>query len=517
MRAMKKATKRMIALFLTAIMTLAMAATSFATMTEPMPAAATTGKLTVTVNANNSLKGQTINLYKLFNIAVSGDPEKPNYEFTVNTTYAEILKNVLKLDGDVTSAQYYQAILALKNEDNGVQNFADELTKAALTNKIEADYTSGKIVDEVANHVFEAVEYGYYLVYQTGTKEFQSSLVSVAKEAEDINLKGETPSIEKTADVTSVEIGQIVTYTIKGTIPDTTGYAEYVYKIKDTLTDGLDFVEDKDGTLPTGKDYKVSVQIADGIAEEFTAKLADDNDRMMTLDLSEWIRVKQDQVGAEFTVTYYAKVNKNAVVDTHNKAELEYGNDPNNTTTTTPSEAKTPTYPLDIEKTDTADNKLAGATFRLYREEADATNPENVDKAIKVEGAAGSYTVAANQAEGTMDMVTVATDVGTGYNLRLNGLAAGTYWLVETEAPAGYNKLTAPIKVVITQDGDNELNWTVESDGHPVDDKIIDIENVSGTLLPETGGMGTVLFTVVAVVMILGVALSFIRSRKIEE
>ena len=69
MRAMKKATKRMIALFLTAIMTLAMAATSFATMTEPMPAAATTGKLTVTVNANNnSLKGQTINLYKLFDI-----------------------------------------------------------------------------------------------------------------------------------------------------------------------------------------------------------------------------------------------------------------------------------------------------------------------------------------------------------------------------------------------------------------------------------------------------------------
>lgn len=519
MRAMKKATKRMIALFLTAIMTLAMAATSFATMTEPMPAAATTGKLTVTVNANNSLKGQTISLYKLFDIAVSGESEKPNYEFTVNTKYAEILKSVLKLEGEVTSAQYYQAILALKNEDNGVQNFADALTKAALiTDPVtEADYTSPKIVDEATNYVFESVDYGYYLVYQTGTKEFQSSLISVAKESENINLKGETPSIEKTADVTSVEIGQIVTYTIKGTIPDTTGYAEYVYKINDTLTDGLDFVEDENGTLLTGKDYKVSVQIADGEVEEIIAKLAEDNDRMMTLDLSEWIRGKQDKIGAEFTVTYYAKVNKNAVVDTHNKAELEYGNDPENTTTTTPSEAKTPTYPLDIEKTDTADNKLAGATFRLYREEADATNPENVDNAIKVEGAAGSYTVAANQAEGTMDMVTVATEVETGYNLRLNGLAAGIYWLVETEAPAGYNKLTAPIKVVITQDGDNKLDWTVESDGQPVDDKIIDIENVSGTLLPETGGMGTVLFTVVAVVMILGVAISFIRSRKIEE
>lgn len=517
MRAMKKATKRMIALFLTAIMTLAMAATSFATMTEPMPAAATTGKLTVTVNANNSLKGQTISLYKLFDIAVSGEPEKPNYEFTVNTKYAEILKSVLKLEGEVTSAQYYQAILALKDAENGVQNFADELTKAALTTEpvTGADYTSPKIVDEATNYVFESVDYGYYLVYQTGTKEFQSSLVSVVKEANTINLKGETPSIEKTADVTSVEIGQIVTYTIKGTIPDTTGYAEYVYKINDTLTDGLDFVEDKDGTLLNGKDYNVSVQIDGENVETHTAKLAEDNDRVMTLDLSEWIRGKQDHVGKGFTVTYYAKVNKGAVVTEKNSASLEYGNDPQNTTTTTPSEAQTPTYPLDIEKTDTANNKLAGATFRLYKNQ-EAANAAG-DDAIKVEGDAGSYTVAANQAEGTMDMVTVATDVGTGYNLRLNGLAAGTYWLVETAAPAGYNKLTAPIKVVITQNGDNKLEWTVESDGQLVDDKIIDIKNVSGTLLPETGGMGTVLFTVVAVVMILGVAISFIRSRKIEE
>lgn len=515
MRAMKKATKRMIALFLTAIMTLAMAATSFATMAEPMPAAQQTGSLTVNVNQSNSLKGQTISLYKLFGIAVSGNSEKPDYAFTVNKKYENILKEILKLEGEVTSAQYYQAILALKDKPDECQNFADNLTKAALTNKIEAEYTSKKFVEEATNHVFEAVDYGYYLVYQTGTKKFQSSLVPVVKETNTVNLKGETPSIEKTADTATVEIGQIVTYTIKGTIPDTTGYAEYVYKIKDTLTDGLDFVEDKEGTLPNGKNYKVSVQITDGSLEEQTATLGETNDREMTLDLSEWIRGKQDKVGTEFTVTYYAKVNKSAVVDTHNSAELEYGNDPQNTTTTTPSVVKTPTYPLDIEKTDTANNKLAGAKFRLYKT-VDAANQAS-DDAIKVEGDAGNYTVSEDQNTGSMDMVTVEKEVGNGYNLRLNGLAAGDYWLVETEAPAGYNKLTAPIKVVITQDGENKLEWTVESDGKPVNDKIIDIENVAGTLLPETGGMGTVLFTVVAVVMILGVAISFIRSRKTEE
>ena len=62
------------------------------------------------------------------------------------------------------------------------------------------------------------------------------------------------------------------------------------------------------------------------------------------------IRANQANKGKEFTVTYYAKVNKAAVVTEKNKAQLEYGNKPGETTTTTPSEVKTPTYPLDILK-----------------------------------------------------------------------------------------------------------------------------------------------------------------------
>jgi LPXTG-motif cell wall-anchored protein len=116
-------------------------------------------------------------------------------------------------------------------------------------------------------------------------------------------------------------------------------------------------------------------------------------------------------------------------------------------------------------------------------------------------------------------MVSVGNNIDeAGMNLKLNGLAEGTYWLVETDAPAGYNKLTAPIKVTITKSGNTDVNnWGLSKDDVLETDKIIDVENSTGTLLPETGGMGTVLFTVVAVVMILGVAISFIRSRKIEE
>lgn len=515
MRAMKKATKRMIALFLTAIMTLAMAATSFATMTEPMPAAATEkGSLTVNVNESNTLEGQIIKLYKLFDLSVSGD----HYAYSVNETYKNAIATALEMEDTSTSEALYNKLAKYKSNSAEIQKFADDFTTAALTAGTEATVTSEKL-GKVTEHKFENLAYGYYLVYQTGTKEIQSSLVSVDKENAEVNLKGEAPSIEKTADKETVEIGQVVTYTIKGTIPDTTGYDSYVYKIKDTLTNGLDFVTDAQGETLATNPYLVSVKIGEADAAEQSAVLSGEGNRTMTLDLSTWIKKNQESKGQEFTVTYYAKVNSDAVVTEKNSASLEYGNDPDNTTTTTPSEAETPTYPLDInKKIANSETMLAGATFRLYKSEEDAKAAN--DNAIKViEGTPeGSYTVAENQVDGNMDMVTVANPVDEGYNLRLNGLAAGTYWLVETDAPAGYNKLTAPIKVTITKSGDENVNnWTLTKGEDVEQDKIIDVENSSGTILPETGGMGTVLFTVVAVVMILGVAISFIRSRKIEE
>lgn len=516
MRAMKKATKRMIALFLTAIMTLAMAATSFATMTEPMPAAATQkGNLTVKVNEKNTLEGQTIKLYKLFDLSVSGD----SYAYVVNKTYTDAIATALGMETTATSEDLYNKLAGYASHSSDIQKFADDFTTAALTAGTAATVTAEKL-GKVTEHKFENLDYGYYLVYQTGTKEIQSSLVSVDMTEKEVNLKGEAPSIEKTANAETVEIGQVVTYTITGTIPDTTGYDSYVYKIKDTLTNGLDFVTDAQGETQATNPYLVSVKIGDNVAKEQSATLSGEGNRTMELDLSKWIKDNQESKGQAFTVTYYAKVNSDAVVTEKNSASLEYGNDPQNTTTTTPSEAETPTYPLDInKKIAKSETMLAGATFRLYKSEDDAKAAN--DNAIKVtEGTPeGSYTVAVDQEnEKNMDMVTVATEVGKGHNLHLNGLAAGTYWLVETDAPAGYNKLTAPIKVTITKSGDENVdNWTLTKGEDVEQDKIIDIENVSGTLLPETGGMGTVLFTVVAVVMILGVALSFIRSRKIEE
>lgn len=255
MKAMKKVTKRMIALFLTAIMTLAMAATSFATMTEPMPAAATQrGSLTVKVNASNTLEGQTIKLYKLFDLSVGGS----SYAYVVNDIYKTAIATALGIQDTSTSEELYNKLATNKNNSAEIQEFADDFTTAALTAGTEATVTTEKL-GKVTEHKFTGLDYGYYLVYQTGTKEIQSSLVSVDKENKEVNLKGEAPSIEKTANAETVEIGQVVTYTITGTIPDTTGYESYVYKIKDTLTNGLDFVTDAQGETQATNPYPVSV------------------------------------------------------------------------------------------------------------------------------------------------------------------------------------------------------------------------------------------------------------------
>lgn len=497
-----KKMKHMLAVLLTVIMTLAMTTTAFAAGTQK-------GNLTVKVNANNTLEGQTIKVYKLFDLTVSGD----KYAYTVNETYKTAIAAALGLPAESTSKALYEKLTTYTANSTDIQKFADDFTAAALRTNISETKSSGKL-GEVTEYKFENLDYGYYLVYQTGTKEIQSSLVSVDKPEATVDLKGEAPSITKTANTATVEIGQVVTYTITGTIPDTTGYADYTYKIHDTLTKGLDFVKDADGTaVDAPAAYPVSVQIDTQNATTQNATLSGEGNRTMELNLSQWIRDNQVHKGQGFTVTYYAKVNQNAVVQTNNKAELEYGNNSGDTTKGNPVVVTTPTYPLDIKKTDTKGTLLEGAKFRLYNNEGDAKAAN--DNAIKVTGSNGSYTVAEDQkTESNMDMDTKATDVGAGYNLRLNGLAAGTYWLVEKEAPAGYNKLTAPIKVIITQDGENKLKWTVSKDNVLEDDKIIDVENTTGTILPGTGGMGTILFTVVGIALVLIIAASFVISRR---
>ena len=501
-----KRMKKIMALMLAAIMMMAMSVTAFA--------AETTHSLTVNVKGGQDLKGQTINLYKLFDVTESGEAPNKNYAYTVNTQYKATLASVLKIAETSKDEEFAASVTQLGSDNStGVQNFANTFTTKALEGKLAATATSNKIAESKTAYTFSNLAAGYYLVYVTGGKEIQSSLVTVDATTNTVNLKTEAPSITKKADKETAEIGQVVKYTVTGAIPDTTGYAEYVYKIYDTLSTGLDFVNDANGTACEGNSVKVTVAFTDttdASTAPTQATLDTNNSKKMSLDLSTWVKENQTNKGKAFTVTYYAKVNKNAEVTNNNNASLEYGNNPSDITTTTPSEAKTNTYPLDIKKINKKTKELlADAKFSLYRSETEAKNGKN---AIAVTGSNGSYVVDADSKNTVFE--SVATEAGNGYNLHLNGLAAGEYWLVETQAPEGFNKLTDPIKVTITKNGDT--NWTVKKNDTAEDDKIIDVENSTGSLLPSTGGRGAIAFAVIAALLVFGVAVSFIRDKRKE-
>ena len=506
-----KSIKRIIALLLTAVMTMTMSVTAFAA--EP------SCSLTVNVKGGQEsgldLKGQTINLYKLFDVTTSQSGNKTNYAYTVNETYKATLAATLNLGNTATNEALVEKVSGL--DKTSVQKFANDFTTKALTQNLDPTTTSGKIAASSQSYTFNDLDAGYYLVYLKCGKEIQSSLITVEKETNTVNLKTEAPSITKTADKATVNIGDVVTYTVTGSVPDITGYDKYVYTIHDELSKGLDFVKNAKGdALDSANEVNVTVAFKDATdasTAPTTATLSGAGNRTMALDLSAWVRANQTNKGKEFTVTYFAKVNKDAVVTEKNKAQLEYGNKPGETTTTTPSEAKTPTYHLDINKIKTGSKeKLAGAKFSLYTSETDAKNGTNP---IKVTGSNGNYVV--DPTSTTTEFESVASIDGKGYNLHVNGLAEGTYYLVETKAPDGFNKLTAPIEVKITKSTDTDANnWTISKDGTPETDKIIDVANSTGSLLPSTGGMGTIAFTVVAALLVLGVAVSFIRDRKRE-
>ena len=510
-----KKVKKIMALMLAAIMMMAMSVTAFA-------AERATGTHTLTVNVKSTepaqdLKGQTINLYKLFDVTESKSGETTNYAYTVNNTYKAALASVLKI-GETSKDEDF--VKAVADQEATIQQFANDFTAKALTDNLGATKTSEKIAESKTSYEFTGLDAGYYLVYVTGGKEIQSSLVTVDQTTTTVNLKTEAPSIEKTANKTTVNIGDVVTYTVTGAIPDTTGYSEYVYKIHDELSAGLDFVNDANGTALGTDATTVNVAVAftdaegtDANTAPTTATLDTENNRKMSLDLSEWVRANQRNKGKEFTVTYYAKVNKAAVVTEKNKAQLEYGNKPGETTTTTPSEVKTPTYPLDILKVKKDSNvKLAGAKFSLYTSETDAKNGTNP---IKVTGNNGNYVVDSTSA--TTEFESVENIERKGYNLRVNGLAEGTYYLVETKAPDGFNKLTAPVVITITKStGADVNNWTISKDGSDENDKVIDIANSTGSILPSTGGRGAIAFAVIAALLVFGVAVSFIRDKRKE-
>lgn len=192
-------------------------------------------------------------------------------------------------------------------------------------------------------------------------------------------------------------------------------------------------------------------------------------------------------------VTYSATLNDDVESKKEYKNEtwLKYGeNNETNHDTTTTKTFELPVFKYTMKSG--TKTKLAGATFTLSKN-ADGTNPIELVSVSTNDTTGDIYRVAKTSETGRVTKVKT-TDSG---EFTIKGLDADTYYLTETQQPAGYNKLSAPIKVVI--DGDGNITIGTASTAATT----VEVENKSGTILPSTGGNGTSLIYFLGAVLAL--------------
>ncbi len=341
----------------------------------------------------------------------------------------------------------------------------------------------------------------------------------------EVELKSELPQISKTVGedktATSANIGESITFKIEADVPDYPANSIATdYYISDILLNGLTFntdsievrgvtADNETGTLlgDEGEDAAYTIVYERPTGEEAVKKSS------FTLNF-DYDKIKQYST---IRVTYTATLNESAVLGTAgnpNNAYLDYSNDPytQNSYGTDNSTATVYTYGMDISKVDEeqkdgVDVPLSGAKFELYTSAADAEAGNNK---ITFVGSAGSYrrATATDPEVNTTTTLEVDSDTANLGKLILTGLKEGTYYLKETEAPAGYNLLAAPAEVTIKDvDIDNALDGAVEGAAEGNEAYIlVRVENDDGFQLPVTGGIGTILFTAVGVAL-MGTAL----------
>lgn len=493
---------------------------------------------TLTVSTTDAkFAGKTVNAYKMFSATVSGDGKAVSYTLTdewkpffENSTASGLTgatnENVNDKANDYVSKLQGEDLVAFATKaSNWAQNKANNIA-AGATATVSADASNDKYTA-----TFAGLDYGYYVVAVPGatlanTSGQYATLVSVGRANVTADIKGDLPTVDKKVqvgstgkDVTDAKIGDTLTFTLTSTIPDMSAYNTYTFNFKDTLSKGLTFgqvdsVKVGDTALTTDTDYTVA-----------TAP-ADNGKTLLTVTMKNF-KNQQANVGKKITVTYTATLNKDAVVGgagNVNSATIQYSNNPstNGTGESEPSKVRVFTYGFTVDKytgknyDDTA-TRLAGAEFTLAHKGGTAIS------FVKVADSATQnavYRVAkADEAGATTTITTPANG-----KVEFRGLENGEYTLTETKAPAGYNKLASAIGVKVNgqNNGTDTTNATVtitynNDNGNDYNQTasngVIPVQNKSGAILPGTGGMGTIAFTVIGVLVIaLGVAWTLKRK-----
>lgn len=355
-------------------------------------------------------------------------------------------------------------------------------------------------------------------------------------------------------DVADYDIGDIITFEVLGTVADNyDDYEAYYYAFEDTMSEGL--------TYYTDSDHRAKMEYYDG-AEWIEIPAPNYSRTVVNNQIIVEFKVEGEKKGLKeisgitassvIRMTYYAKLNSNAVIGlpgNTNTVKLQFSNNPNDKGwgekgETPPDQVIVFTYKIDATKYKDSianGNELAGASFVVKNEEG---------KFLKIEEGSGKTPPTYSWIEvdaptgtdkndlvtyyGTKNGVKVFTSAETTGTFEIKGLQDGKYTVVEIAAPAGYN-LASDTEIQLTATTDHGQNWsgtpntamtafiyTVngtdnETTGDNVGKAKIDIIDMSGSVMPHTGGSGTTIFYVIGGILVAGAAVLLVVRRRMME
>lgn len=457
----------------------------------------TATKETGAITVNNAVNEQVYTIYKLLDLE-SYDKTNDHYSYKPATEWKSFF--------ETAEAKNYITV-----DDNGYANWVKGADQVAFAQKALSYATTNNIGNKgtapASNNTvtFNNLDLGYYLV---DSSVGALCLLDTTNPTATIQEKNGVPSVKKTITEggvlatdyksNSVNIGDTVYF--KTTITAQPGAQNYV--LHDKMDAGLTFNESSVKAILNKNEPKENKELTATDYSVVTSDLEDSGPKCtfhieFTPKLCE--SLKADDT---ITVTYSATLNDKAVIGSTgnvNETKLNYGDSKE----TTESKTHTFTYDIPVFKYTMKDNvktELEHAKFTLSLNE-DGANPikfkESNEKNKYIKDETGAITEVESPQDG---------------KLTFEGLGAGTYYLTETKQPDGYNKLAKSVKIDIDDNG------AITVDGEMITgaDKLVEVENKTGTVLPSTGGMGTTMIYLIGGALVLGSGVVLVTKRRVK-
>lgn len=515
---------RLAALLAILMMSSTMAATTYAD--ESAAATATTGTGSITVQ--NTVKDATYTIYKIFDATISGSGKDKAVSYTIPER------------SDIASEENFSDYFITHTNANGGKTYVEKksgVTDAALFNWLKGKGVEGKTLKGTGSGLtFDELGYGYYYIYSS-VKGGAATMISSATPNAFVQEKNGNPTWgegSKTTDKETYSVGETINYTVtyenalnfyttENEDHTSTAHKIYQYVLDDTMPEAVTlktelgsfkvYVNNAEvtvGNTAHGKDAVVTIDENNENNFKVTIPWAASHDQKT--DGTEEDFYYKD-VPATIKVTYQGVLTKDATLgstiseDDQKNTNRAYIN-PNATTGDKGKKIEVYSGKITIDKVEAVEEgktpkKLAGAKFVV------------IDKASKdTEGVKYlKYNATANDGKGAFswlekkdaDQATVYTTDVNGA-AEISGLAAGTYYLLEIEAPQGNNVLTDAQPVTLTKGVHEEKGDLLLVTSQ--------VANNKGTILPSTGGMGTVAFAVVGLIVMAGAAVTLIIKKR---